>query len=279
MAPRYCLMTAVVERADQPVLIGLLVSLATLYRRQLWRGRFGNQHRGGFLTGQDQLIHSQRFWVALAIAAALIALAVAAVWLSRDLTVESFVTTIQSWGMWGVAASVLLMVIHTFIPFPAELLACANGMIWGKYGGTAVTWTGAMLGASLGFALARQFGRPLVDRLVAARHAAKIDRWTEVNGWQALLLSRFMPVIAFNLINFAAGLTKLSWWQFLWTTGLGILPLTFAMAWIGEEMQNMRWEIWVALMFGGITLWLICHIIARTGWGKRLTANQHHHMD
>jgi len=30
--------------------------------------------------------------------------------------------------MWGVIASILLMVAHSFIPFPAEFVAIANGM-------------------------------------------------------------------------------------------------------------------------------------------------------
>ena len=36
-------------------------------------------------------------------------------------------------------------------------------------------------------------------------------------------------MISFNLINYAAGLTAISWWTFSWATGLGILPLTFLM--------------------------------------------------
>ena len=35
------------------------------------------------------------------------------------------------------------------------------------------------------------------------------------------LFSRFLPVISFNLINYAAGLTAISWWTFSWATGIG----------------------------------------------------------
>ena len=51
--------------------------------------------------------------------------------------------TIRSWGAWGVLASIGLMVFHSFVPFPAELLAIANGMVYGPLWGTVITWTGA----------------------------------------------------------------------------------------------------------------------------------------
>ncbi len=34
---------------------------------------------------------------------------------------------IRTWGMWGVFTSIGLMILHSFVPFPAELLALANG--------------------------------------------------------------------------------------------------------------------------------------------------------
>ena len=176
---------------------------------------------------------------------------------SRGLSLEHFVETIRSWGMWGALGSIGLMVLHSFVPFPAEILACANGMIYGPVWGTVITWTGAMLGASLAFGLARKLGRPFVERMVARRDWKNLDDWTADNGWQVVLVARFVPVIAFNLINYAAGLTRLTWWQFLWTTGLGILPLTIVMVVMGDNLDSLGWEAWLLLLGGGLALWLV----------------------
>jgi uncharacterized membrane protein YdjX (TVP38/TMEM64 family) len=119
--------------------------------------------------------------------------------------------TIESWGAWGVAGSILLMVLHSFVPFPAEIVAIANGMIYGPLWGTLITWTGAMLGAYLAFGLARWLGRPFVLAMIARRHHEKLDAWVARQGGGMLFLSRFVPVISFNLINYAAGLTAISW--------------------------------------------------------------------
>ena len=203
-----------------------------------------------------------------AVLAVLLALAVAAgaaggLYLADDMSIAAFAETIRSWGMWGIAGSIGLMVLHSFIPFPAEILAFANGILFGVFWGTVVTWIGAMLGASVAFGLARRFGRPLVERMVTEKHWQTVDRWAGRNGWQAVLVGRFIPVIAFNLINYAAGLTRISWWQFLWTTGVGILPMTLVMVVMGDSMEHFGWKSWAALSAAGVGLWLLLHWIGR----------------
>jgi uncharacterized membrane protein YdjX (TVP38/TMEM64 family) len=175
--------------------------------------------------------------------AGMLALAVVAlptVWLLRlDDPVAELERLMAAWGPLAALASIALMVLHSFVPFPAEMLALANGMLFGPVWGTVVTWSGAMLGAFLAFGLARRFGRPLVERLVAARHRARIDTLSARRGGPALLLSRLIPVISFNLINYAAGLTTISWWTFTWATGLGILPITVLSVLTGAGLLHL----------------------------------------
>ena len=78
--------------------------------------------------------------------------------------VDAFVA---SWGMWSAVGAIVLMVLHSFVPVPAEVIAVANGMMFGPWWGVAVTWTGAMLGAVSAFAASRWLGRPFICRLGA----------------------------------------------------------------------------------------------------------------
>ena len=55
----------------------------------------------------------------------------------------------------------------------------------------------------------------------------------------SLLIGRLIPLIAFNLINYAAALTEISWWTFLWATGTGILPLTILLNVVGDQMLTV----------------------------------------
>lgn len=180
-----------------------------------------------------------------------------------QVSIERFENLIVSWGAWGVFAAIGLMVVHSFIPFPAEFVAIANGMIYGVFWGTFITWVGAMLGAFLSFGLTRMIGRPFVSKMLSNRRLQAVDDWVADHGGKTLLLSRFIPIISFNLINYAAGLTRLSWWTFAWATGLGILPLTIIMVIMGDRMNELPWYAWILLGAAALLLWLFAHRLSR----------------
>jgi len=142
---------------------------------------------------------------------------------------------------------VLLMVIHTIVPCPAELLTAANGLLFGLWGGLLVSWIGAMVGACVGFGLARVLGRAAIERIVPARALAPVDALIGRAGWETALVVRLVPVISFNLINFALGFTRLPWRTFLWTTAAGILPVEVAVVatgyGAGHELRVLPWAL------------------------------------
>ena len=76
----------------------------------------------------------------------------------------------------------------------------------------------------------------------------------------SLLIGRLIPLIAFNLINYAAALTEISWWTFLWATGIGILPLTILLNVVGDQMLTVPLWAWLLLGAVGILIWLILHL-------------------
>lgn len=197
--------------------------------------------------------------IALA-AIAIVVLAALGAWIASFGIVDSIQgaqDAIRSWGAWGIAASIALMVVHSFLPFPSEVIALANGMVYGPLWGAVITWVGAMLGASLSFALVRAFGRPLVMRLLSPASQRALEHWSVRQGGRALLAARLMPIVAFNLVNYAAALTHISWWTFLWATGLGILPLTILLSVLGENVLDMPASLWLAIVAVTLLAWLL----------------------
>ncbi len=181
-----------------------------------------------------------------------------------EFSVATIADAIHSWGVWGVLGAVGLMVLHSFVPFPAEFLAVANGMVYGTVWGTAITWAGAMLGAAIAFGVARALGRSFVEALVARRDWHLLDAWTTRRGAVLVLASRLVPVIAFNLVNYAAGLSGISWWTFVWTTGVGILPMVTLMVVIGDYLEVLTWQVWLLLAGGVAVLSLALGLRLRT---------------
>ena len=212
---------------------------------------------------------SWRIGIAAAVLAALLGLGVllAVTELGSDFDVKVLAARIRGLGDWGHAAVIGLMVVHSFVPFPAEILALCAGAVYGTVWGTVLIWVGAMIGASLSFALSRWLGQPFVNAVLGPVSRAKLDGWTADQGAVALLVARFIPVIAFNLINYCAGLTRVGWGTFLWTTGVGILPLTVLMVWMGERMMELTWPWLLGLSVVGIAVVCCGHRwVRKRGW-------------
>lgn len=200
---------------------------------------------------------------------ALLALGVLLAYFASDYLVSPEVMAIRlkSLGMWGPIAVVVLMILHCFVPFPAELLALCAGAVFGLIHGTLLIWVGAMIGAVLSFWLSRVVGQAALKRWLPEKQQVTLAKWTKSQGTIALLVSRLIPVIAFNLINYAAGLTKVRLWTFMWTTGIGILPITILSVYLGSQMRELSWSaVLVVSAIGLITIWLMHKLSQRLGW-------------
>ncbi len=141
---------------------------------------------------------SWRIGLAAAVLAALIGLGVLLAFteMGSNLDVKVLAARIRGLGNWGYAAVVGLMVVHSFVPFPAEILALCAGAVYGTLWGAVLIWVGAMIGASLSFALARWLGQPFVSAVLGPKSCAKLDGWTAEQGAVTLLVARFIPIIA-----------------------------------------------------------------------------------
>jgi len=200
-------------------------------------------------------------------AAAIAALTVYAIIAERPFGIDWSEDSLRDWvrslGPWGGAGIIALMVLHSLVPFPAEVIAFLGGEFYGVVWGTVYAWTGAMLGALLAFGLARILGRQAVAALLPSSARGRLDELTRTRSVDGLLLARLIPVISFNLINYAAGLTQVGWWTFIWTTGVGILPLTVFFVYLGERMQNRSWQEWLLVGGLGLALWAAIYALRR----------------
>ena len=217
-------------------------------------------------VAQDGADQRSAHWVARMVGFCLAAMVVLGLlayglWIALDLgnvemSLEHVETLIRSWGMWSAVGSIIIMILHSFVPLPAEIIAMANGMVFGSLWGIVLTWTGAMLGAVISYGLARWLGQPVVRRLVPARHWDALQSWEADQGAVALLIARLIPVISFNLINYAAGLAGVRWPVFLWTTAIGILPLTVLSVMVGHQMVDAPLWVWGLVAVALAALWI-----------------------
>ncbi|GJL90693.1 TVP38/TMEM64 family protein [Hyphococcus sp.] len=169
---------------------------------------------------------------------------------------------IEDLGFWGPVVAVLAMVVVSFLPLPAETVAIANGMAFGRAEGFVLTWLGAMIAAMLAFALARSVFQPLIIRFVSAERVARFERAVEQRGAPFLLLVRMIPLIPYTVVNYGSGIAPVKFRTFLWTSAIGMAPPIFAFVSIGAMMTDQPWLGW--MMLGAAVA-----IILLLGWTAR----------
>ncbi|MGJ0847175.1 Uncharacterized membrane protein YdjX, TVP38/TMEM64 family, SNARE-associated domain [Tissierella praeacuta DSM 18095] len=159
--------------------------------------------------------------------------------LFSKLDVEAIKEYILSFGIWAPIISFFLMIFQSVAaPLPAFLITFANAGLFGWVKGAILSWTSAMAGAVLCFYIARIYGRNTVEKLTSKFALEEIDDFFERYGNYAILIARLLPFISFDIVSYAAGLTSMSLWSFLWATGLGQLPATIVYSYAGEKLTG-----------------------------------------
>jgi len=123
---------------------------------------------------------------------------------------------ILSYGFWAPLISALLMIAQSVVLFlPAFPIFVVNALVFGLVGGFLLSWSSAVLGSVVCFFLAKTLGRPVVQRLVNRVHLEAADAALKRYEKYIILLFGFMPVISFDVISYAAGLTLLGYGEFI----------------------------------------------------------------
>jgi uncharacterized membrane protein YdjX (TVP38/TMEM64 family) len=125
------------------------------------------------------------------------------------------------------------------LSFPgATVLTIVGGFLFGWLVGGISTIIAATLGATVIFQIARSsFGESLARR--AGPFLSKLKQGFETDAFNYLLFLRLVPAFPFWLVNIAPALSNVSLRIFATATLIGIIPGTFAFAFIGAGLGSV----------------------------------------
>jgi uncharacterized membrane protein YdjX (TVP38/TMEM64 family) len=165
---------------------------------------------------------------------------------SRELRRE-----LRALGFVGVLVLLAVILSHAIVPFPSELVTGAAGFVYGFWGALPMLLVFWLASALLAYWLAERFGRPLARRLVGARRLQKAEELMDIGGAATLLSLRLIPLIPYNAICYAAGITRVPLVRYAWTTVVGIIPLTVLVAYLGSRLKSpdfADWRVWALIV-------------------------------
>lgn len=179
----------------------------------------------------------------------------------------------------GVVAPLVYIAVYTIAPalmLPGLPISMAGATVFGPFWGVVYTITGATLGACVAFLIARYAARDWVARRLVGSRWSKLDSETGQNGWKAVAFTRLIPLFPFNLLNFAFGLTKISFLQYALATFIFMLPGTIAFITFSSSLLGLLKGKVSREFFIGILLIVAVSMIPRiTRWFKSRKARTH----
>ena len=169
---------------------------------------------------------------------------------------ENVKAFIGSFGGWAPLVYALLYTISSPVPFLATTLSTAGGLLFGQLRGTLYAVLIATASSLVPFSLARGLGRELVSSKIqqSQRLETIYQRTVETNDFLVILLMRLIPLLPWEVQNYAAGLTRVSVPIYLMATALGTIPGTFSLVFLGASIAEPRsWQFLLALLLNIIT--------------------------
>jgi uncharacterized membrane protein YdjX (TVP38/TMEM64 family) len=183
--------------------------------------------------------HLNKFkpWIiAVLVVAALLALrrSGAEAWL------KIFLENLQSLGPWGQVLFVALYVLACVALLPASVLTLGAGAVYGIGLGFVLVSIASTLGATLAFLLGRGLLREWVRRKCASLPSlAALDAAVARDGLKMVALLRLSPIIPFNLLNFALGLSPIRLRDYVLASWLGMMPGTLLYVYLGSLASTL----------------------------------------
>ena len=155
---------------------------------------------------------------------------------------------------WVLSFGALSPVVYFFVvvgqvivsPIPAGPVTLAGALVFGVWGGLALSLAGSIVGSVLVFLAARRWGEELVVRLVGERTFRKYVGVLDARGWWlfAILLFPFVPDDAAVAL---AGLSAISFRRFLAIMVVGRIPGSTTTALLASEWMTGSAAVWVSV--------------------------------
>lgn len=165
----------------------------------------------------------------------LVALAGAIVWLAlhREVLQSAVLEReLAGFGPWSPILFILVYSLATVLFVPGSILTVAGGALFGPLWGTVWNLSGATIGATLAFAIARYVRAEWITNRAGER-LTHLIRGVEEEGWRFVAFVRLVPLFPFNLVNYVFGLTRIALGEYVLASFVCMAPGAVAYSYLG----------------------------------------------
>jgi uncharacterized membrane protein YdjX (TVP38/TMEM64 family)/rhodanese-related sulfurtransferase len=176
---------------------------------------------------------------------------------------------LSSLGLWAPIGYVVVYALATVVFVPGVVFALAGGALFGPVWGSVLNLTGATLGATLAFLVARFLAGDWVARTAGGFLKRAIDG-VDAEGWRFVAFVRLVPLFPFNLSNYVFGLTRIPFYHYVIATLVCMAPGAIAFTWLGHAGRGALTGEADTVRYGLLALGLLAAIALLPRLIKRL---------
>ena len=167
----------------------------------------------------------------------------------------------------GLAAVLVVPIV------PASILQIGAGLAFGPVLGLLYASLADILGASIGFWLARRWGNAIPTKRLSPKNQEILARLADRMNWRTVMLLRLIPGPAYPLVSFAAGYASLNYGAYLAGSFTGVFPALVLLVFAGDMVTNspaLAFALVVAIVGGMALLGHLINSKSETKTSRRL---------
>lgn len=161
-----------------------------------------------------------------------------------DITAQSIRDWVNGFGFFAPIAYIFVWTVLPVFFFPVPILALAGGLSFGLWTGTLYTIIGAIINSTFMFWIAKVLAKDMVNDYLQKKLPEKWwDRFMNADKKESFIIIfilRLIPAMPYNVINYASGLTNISFSSYTLATFLGILPGTVIFLNVGDKILDVK---------------------------------------
>lgn len=164
-----------------------------------------------------RFVHKKQLWEQVVLWGVILAAGAVAWWLTQHY--EMTEVWVRSAGWWGPGVAISLYALLSLTPIPSDGLTVLCIVLYGWQMGFVLSWAGNTLAAMVEYFIFRDL-RALTHFDVKKQPLPKWLKRFPVESVWFLVGVRFVPGVGGKVVSIMAGMYKIGWWRFLWTTAV-----------------------------------------------------------
>ena len=160
----------------------------------------------------------------------------------------------------------LLYLGAVFIPYATTVMTVAAGLAFCTAWGSLLTFGVTLFASLLPFTVSRRLGRDRVERALGNTRVQKYVDLINRHAFLVFFYLRLLPTLPYELQNHIAGVTRISYKQFLLASFLGNGPVLFILAFLGDSIadpSSRRFQLAAALYLAALLIPVVLSLVRR----------------